>query len=130
MGFRRTAWTMTTSWSRRAIRRGDVFWVEFDPVVGSEIAKLRPAVIVSSNPGNQFAPVVTVVPFTTYRGRQVHIFEALVPDGSRGLAAPSVAKGNQIRTVDKQRLHDYMGTLSANHVRDVDQAIRYHLDLM
>jgi mRNA interferase MazF len=108
-------------------RRGDLYRVNLDPVIGTEIAKTQPAVIISNDIGNEFSTRVIVVPLTTAGQDKVYPFEVLIPAAERGLPHPSKAALDQIRTVDKRRLGRYIGTLPSECVSDIDQAIRRSL---
>jgi mRNA interferase MazF len=108
-------------------RRGEVYWVALDPVVGSEIAKTRPAVITSNDIGNQYADRVIVAPVSSGNTRRVYPFEVLVPAGEGGLTQDSKVLLDQIRTVDKHRLGRQLGGLSPERMQDVDEAIRRSL---
>lgn len=115
------------------MRRGDVVWVDLDPVVGSEASKRRPAVVVSNDGANRTAQslgrgVVTVVPITSQTTR-VYPFQVLLPARSCGLSKPSKAQAEQIRTVALQRVGQVVGRLQPASLAKVDDAIRIHLDL-
>ena len=103
------------------MKRGDVWWVEFDPSVGSEITKTRPAVIVSNDAANRNLARVVVVPFTS----RVYPGEALVTVGTQ----KSKAMTDQIMAADKARLKSQLGALSKADMRAVEDAIRVHLGL-
>lgn len=107
--------------------RGDLYWVNLDPVVGTEIAKTRPAVIISNDIGNEFSSRVIVAPLTTAGQDKVYPFEVLIPAAEGGLPRPSKAALDQIRTVDKGRLGRLIGTLPSERVSEIDQAIRRSL---
>ncbi len=92
-------------------RRGDLYWVNLDPVVGTEIAKTRPAVIISNDIGNEFSARAIVAPLTTAGQDKVYPFEVLIPAAEGELPHPSKAALDQIRTVDKRRLGQHFGTL-------------------
>lgn len=108
-------------------RRGEVYRVELDPVVGTEIAKTRPAVVISNDLGNQYSPRVIVAPTTSRRPDRVYPFEILVPGGEGGLSQASKVLLNQIRTVDKTRLQGRLGLLPQHRMLEVDRAIRLSL---
>jgi mRNA interferase MazF len=106
------------------MRRGEVWWVDFDPSVGGEIKKKRPAVIVSNDAANRHLNRVQVVPLTSRIGR-VYPSEALVTIGDR----QGKAMADQLTTVSKLRLLDYEGELTADDVRKVERAICIQLGL-
>ena len=82
-------------------KRGEIWLVSLEPIVGSEIGKTRPAVVISNNKNNQFSDTITVIPLTS-KTAKVYPFEALLPKEDTGLIKDSKAKSNQIRTVDKR----------------------------
>jgi mRNA interferase MazF len=100
------------------VRRGDVCWVALDPVLGTEIRKTRPAVIVSNDAMNRFAQRVVVMPLTS---NVDHCFpgEALVTVKGK----PARALGDQLRSIDKARLKGRVGTLSQDEMRHIDEAL-------
>lgn len=107
------------------MRRGEVWWVNFDPSVGGEIKKLRPAVIVSNNAASNYLNRLQVVPLTSNIER-VYPGEALVTINNRR----GKALATQLTTVSKQRLGDKMGELSPRDMSKIDQAIRVQLGLV
>ena len=104
--------------------RGEVWWVEFDPSVGSEIRKTRPAVIVSNDTANRYTERVVVVPMTSNTGR-VYPCEAVVSAGGQS----SKVMADQIMTADKRRLKRMLCRLSNEDMRAVEDVIRVHLGL-
>lgn len=115
------------------MRRGDVVWVDLDPVVGSEASKRRPAVVVTNDGANRTAQslgrgVVTVVPVTSQTAR-VYPFQVMLPARSCGLPKASKAQAEQIRSVAVERIGTVVGRLSASLLDRLDQAIRVHLAL-
>jgi len=106
------------------MQRGEIWWVEFDPSVGSEIQKTRPAVIVSNDAANRNLARVVVVPLTGNTGRQ-YPGEAVVTAGGKS----SKAMADQIMAADKSRLKSLIGTLSKADILAVEDAIKIHLAL-
>jgi mRNA interferase MazF len=113
--------------------RGDVYWVDLDPSMGSEADKMRPAVVVSNDACNRAADrhgrgVITVVPVTSNVAR-VHPFQVALPADSCGLAVDSKAQAEQVRSVAVERLRRRAGHVSATLLRAIDGALRLHLAL-
>jgi mRNA interferase MazF len=106
------------------MKRGEVWWVEFDPSLGSEIRKKRPAVIVSNDAANRNLARVVVVPLTS-NTEKLYPSEALVT--LNGKKAKAMA--DQIMAADKSRLTDKIETLSKENILAIDDAIKIHLSL-
>jgi len=111
-----------------SIRRGDVFWVNFDPTVGAEAKKTRPAVVVSNNINNTYSPIVSICPITT-SVKKIYSFEVEVLPGSGGLKSHSKIMANQTRAVDTLRLVKKIGRFSAEIMTEINAALRLHYAL-
>jgi mRNA interferase MazF len=110
-------------------RRGEIYWVNLDPTVGTEIAKTRPALVISNDIGNQHAEHVIVAPISSQKTNQVYPFEVLIPQREGGLRQHSKVLLDQICTLDKHRLGNWIGQLSHDRMLEVDQAVRLSLNV-
>ncbi len=110
------------------IKRGDIYWADLNPTIGSEISKKRPVLVVSNDKNNQFAAIVTILPITSSIGK-IYPFEVFLKASEGNLKNDSKVKANQIRTIDKQRLESKIGQLSPTKVKEIEQAILIHLDI-
>ena len=106
-------------------RRGEVWWISFDPSIGGEIRKVRPAIIVSNDSANRFLNRVQVVPLTSNVERLLYPAEAYVSvNGVR-----NKAMADQITTASKQRLRNKIGQLASADLTGVERAIKIQLGL-
>ncbi len=111
-----------------SIRRQDVFLVNFDPTVGAEAKKTRPALVVSNNINNAHSPIVSISPITSNVTR-VYSFEVEVSAGVGGLRNRSKVMVNQTRAVDKVRLIKRLGCLPDKIMEEINNALKLHYDL-
>jgi mRNA interferase MazF len=108
------------------MQRGDVVRVNLDPVVGSEVGKTRPAIILQNELANRTSPTVTVIPLSSNVDR-VFPFQVLIPVGEGGLDRDSKALCEQIRTLSKKRLLERLGCLSPERMEEIRTALNRHL---
>ncbi|MEA3358363.1 MAG: type II toxin-antitoxin system PemK/MazF family toxin, partial [Thermodesulfobacteriota bacterium] len=106
-----------------SINRGDVFLVSFDPAVGAEAKKTRPALVVSNDVNNAHSPIVSIAPITS-NAKRIYTFEVKVPSGCGGLKTRSKVMVNQTRAVDKIRLIKRIGNLPEEITVEVDRALK------
>jgi mRNA interferase MazF len=108
---------------------GEVYDARLDPVEGSEQRGSRPVVVVSRDAINEFSPVVSAAPGTTYReGRRIYPSQVLVRAPEGGLGADSVIPGEQVRVLDKKRLLRRRGDLTPATMKRANEAIRIAFD--
>ena len=106
------------------MKRGEVWWVSFDPSVGGEIRKKRPAVIISNDAANQFLTRVQVMPLTSSVGK---LYPSETYITLRRKKAKAMA--DQLTTVSKKRLINQAGTVSKTELEGIERAIMIQLDL-
>ena len=112
-----------------SIKRGEIYLAALDPVIGSEISKTRPVVVISNNINNQFAATVSVLPVTSKNPKKIYPFEVFLPKGAGQLPKDSKIKADQIRTLDKSRLISRCGSLADDKMDAIDNAVKIHLGL-
>ena len=103
--------------------------VELDPTIGSELKKTRPCVVVQRNAANRTSPILIVCPFTDARGRPGNVLNIAVSGGLGGATKDSLVRCNQIRSVDRERVVELLGSLPATVMEQVDAGLRLILDL-
>ena len=107
---------------RKAIRRGDLFYADLNPVVGSEQGGIRPVLVIQNDVGNHFSPTVVAAAITSRKAKNslpTHILLENVP----GLAPTSLLLLGQLRTIDRKRLRGYIGRISKEKMLEVDAAL-------
>ena len=117
----------TISYMRRVksvnIRRGDIYYADLSPVVGSEQGGVRPVLIVQNDVGNRFSPTVIAAAITSQRAKANLPTHIMLHSEDTGLAKDSVVLLEQVRTIDKHRLKERMGRIDRNSMEQVDQAL-------
>jgi mRNA interferase MazF len=111
------------------MKRGEIYYANLDPAVGSEANKRRPVLIVSNNINNRAGDVVTVLPITSNVSR-VYPFEVLLLQAESALPKDSKVQAQQIRSLAKQRISGKaIGQLADEKMLAIDSAMRLHLSL-
>ncbi|MBE6896897.1 MAG: type II toxin-antitoxin system PemK/MazF family toxin [Ruminococcaceae bacterium] len=106
-----------------SIKRGDIYYADLSPVVGSEQGGIRPVLIVQNDIGNRHSPTVIAAAITSKLNKS-HLPTHIEVDAREyGLAKDSIILLEQIRTIDKQRLKERMGHLNENKMSDVNKAL-------
>jgi len=117
---------------RHDIKRGDIFFADLSPVVGSEQGGQRPVVIIQNDVGNQYAPTVIVAPITAQIAKPKLPTHVGLPAKLTGTGVPrdSVILLEQVRTIDKRRLQDKIGLVPNQLIPKLDQALVISLGLV
>ncbi len=105
------------------IKRGDIFYADLSPVVGSEQGGIRPVLIVQNDVGNRFSPTVIAAAITSRQAKANLPTHITLQAQNTGLTRDSIVLLEQIRTIDKHRLKEHMGRLGANDMLQIDQAL-------
>ncbi len=111
-------------------QRGEIYLVNFDPTVGSEIQKTRPALILQNDISNQHSPITIVAALSSQFDIELYPTEVLITPPEGGLTKPSVVLLNQIRSIDRQRLVKRIGIVSDQLMEQVNNAIQISLGLI
>ncbi len=111
----------------RTIKRGDIYYAELNPVVGSEQGGIRPVLIISNDIGNSHSPTVIIAAITGKTQTKAKLPTHTEVKDVEGLGRDSIILLEQIRTIDKQRLKNHMGTMPNNIMARVDKALAISL---
>jgi len=111
------------------VRRGDIFYADLSPVIGSEQGGVRPVLVVQNDVGNKYSPTIIVAAITSQinKARLPTHIEIIAPEF--GLPKDSVVLLEQIRTIDKKRLREKIGRFSEDLMRSVDEALKISIGL-
>ena len=110
-------------------RKGEIYLVNFDPTIGHEVKKKRPALIISNDIHNQYSPLVTVAPLSSNIDK-VYPFEVYISKGMDNLKNNSKIMIMQLRSIDKGRLLDKIGVIEDKEIlSQIDGVIREHFGL-
>ena len=113
----------------RIIKRGDIYYANLNPVIGSEQGGKRPVLIISNDIGNKHSPTVIVAAITSRVQTKAKLPTHTIVNDFAGLDKDSVILLEQIRTIDKKRLQEYLGTLDGRFLPAVDKALAISVSL-
>lgn len=105
------------------VKRGDIFYADLSPVVGSEQGGTRPVLVIQNDVGNKFSPTVIVAAITSQINKAKMPTHIEISANDFGLAKDSVILLEQIRTIDKRRLKEKIGKLNDELIAHVDEAL-------
>lgn len=105
------------------VKRGDIFYADLSPVVGSEQGGVRPVLIVQNDVGNKYSPTVIAAAITSQKDKSRLPTHIELSSQSCGLAKDSIVLLEQIRTIDKQRLKEHMGRLDDGSMGKINEAL-------
>jgi len=113
------------------LRRGEIYLCSFDPTVGHEIKKTRPALVIQNDVGNRYSPLTIVAAITSAVSPVPYPVEVVIdPTAANGMVVRSSIRLDQIRTVDRQRLVRRLGVVDPAIVAKVDEALKISLGLV
>ena len=111
------------------VQRGDIYYADLSPVIGSEQGGIRPVLIVQNDIGNRFSPTVIAAAITSQKDKAPLPTHIHVHSGDNGLARDSIVLLEQIRTLDKRRLREHMGHLDDGAMEQVNRALQISFGL-
>jgi len=110
-------------------KRGELYLTDFEPSVGAEIRKIRPALIIQDDTLNQYSPLVTVAALSSKTDNKLYPFEVLLSAKESGLPKDSLILLNQIHSFDKVRLIKKLGSVGQDVLAKVDDALKISLGM-
>ena len=125
MALRRVIILMTTM----VVKRGDIFYADLSPVIGSEQGGIRPVIIIQNDIGNRYSPTVIIAAITSQINKAKLPTHVEISSEAYGLNRDSVVLLEQIRTLDKRRLKEKIGHMTADDMKKVDKALAVSLNL-
>lgn len=111
------------------VKRGDIYYADLSPVVGSEQGGIRPVLIVQNDVGNRYSPTVIAAAITSQRDKSKLPTHIELASHECGLSRDSIVLLEQIRTIDKRRLKERMGRLDTGAMNQIDQALQVSFGL-
>ncbi len=113
-----------------SVKRGEIYYADLSPVVGSEQGGIRPVLIIQNDVGNRCSPTVIAAAITSRSGKAKLPTHISVPASGSGLTKDSVILLEQVRTIDKRRLKECMGTVPPELMKQVDYALQISFGLI
>jgi len=111
------------------MKRGEIYFANLDPTIGSEIRKKRPVLIVSNDANNRTNSLITIIPLTS-NTKKIFPFETFIEKKNSGLKKDSKAQCHQIRTISKSRITTKkVGSINKTIMEKIEHSIRLHLDI-
>lgn len=111
----------------KPILRGEVYYADLSPVVGCEQGGVRPILIIQNNLGNRHSPTVIVAAITSQHKKELPTHVPIA--GIKGISKCSVVLLEQIRTIDRRRLRDYVGSIDSEMLAQIDEALKISVGL-
>jgi mRNA interferase MazF len=111
-------------------KRGEIYLVNFDPTIGAEIQKTRPALVIQNDIANRYSPITIVAAISSQFDESLYPTEIFIQPPEGGLSIPSVVLLNQIRSIDKRRLVRRLGVLAPTTMERVNRAILISLGVV
>lgn len=112
------------------VHRGEVYYADLSPVVGSEQGGTRPVLIVQNDIGNRHAPTTIIIPITSKLTKKPLPTHCPLTKGEAGLSCDGVALAEQVKIIDKSRLSTRMGQVNSTTMDNVDKALKISLGLV
>ena len=111
------------------VKRGDSFYADLSPVVGSEKGGIRPVLVIQNDVGNKYSPTVIVAAITSQINKAKMPTHIELSCDDYGLSKDSVVLMEQIRTIDKKRLKEKIGHMDEEHTKNIDEALKISFGL-
>jgi mRNA interferase MazF len=111
------------------IKRGQIYYADLSPVIGSEQGGVRPVLIIQNDIGNRYSPTVIAAIVTSRKTKANIPTHCWLNKGEGGLVCESMVELEQVRTIDKKRLKQLMGQLSNERMVEVDKCLKISLEL-
>jgi mRNA interferase MazF len=112
----------------KPIKRGDIYYARLNPVVGSEQGETRPILVVQNDIGNKHSPTIIVIPLTCKLNKPQMPTHVFIPQGN-GPNENSIALAEQIRTIDRSRLDNFIGRINGDLQAEIDMALAVGIGL-